>query len=82
MCAKNSVFASTREQPGAGWTVLVTQKGNPVKRTCEKSFHTPPAMGCYHDIEKKTLCSLWKKKDGEGLLFDMLAPDTDLPSKT
>lgn len=30
MCAKKSVFASTREQPGAWWTVLVTQKGNPV----------------------------------------------------
>lgn len=30
MCAKKSVFASTREQPEAWWTVLVTQKGNPV----------------------------------------------------
>lgn len=65
MCAKKSVFASTREQPGAWWTVLVTQKGEPSVEDLWKVFPHSPGDGVLRrHWEKDPMFTLKKRRRG------------------
>lgn len=71
--------ANSREQGERCWS----HKRGTQCRGLVKSLSTlPRRWGATTTLRKRPYVHFEKKKDGEGLLFDMLAPDTDLPSKT
>lgn len=57
-------------------------KGEPSVEDLWKVFPHSPGDGVLRRHWEKDPMFTLKKKNGEGLLFDMLAPDTDFPSKT
>lgn len=82
MCAKKECFCFYPRTAGSRVNGVGHTKGEPSVEDLWKVFPHSPGDGVLPRHWEKDPMFTLKKKDGKDLLFDMLAPDTDLPSKT